>query len=208
MHHFRDQLVDAVGNDRVKAGGRFVIKQDFRLINNARASPTRLRMPPESSAGFFFSVPSNSTISRTSATHLAISLSEHLPSRRNMKPTFSSTVIESNNAALWNSMPNLRRTSINWRSFIVRCFRRRSNTSPESGWSSASRCFNKTLLPPPLAPMMTTASPLLMRKLTPSKHFVVAKTFFQIAHFDHELVKMRFSNMVRKKLLIRMLMDA
>jgi len=62
-------------------------------------------MPPESSAGFLSSVPGKSTTSNAFATRFAISPSVKFFSRRNPNATFSATVIESNSAAPWNTIP-------------------------------------------------------------------------------------------------------
>src|SRR5260370_929915 len=74
----------------------------------ARAMPTRLRMPPDSSAGYFASAPVKSTSASASRTRVASSSSD---SSRRRKPsaTLSNTDIESNNAANWNANPISRR---------------------------------------------------------------------------------------------------
>src|SRR5512133_795862 len=66
-------------------------------------------------------------------------------------------------------MPNLRRTRSKSRSFIPTMFSPSMSTSPESGGNSPMRCLSRTLLPPPLRPMMTTDSPFSIWKLTPSR---------------------------------------
>src|SRR6266699_1982005 len=58
----------------------------------ARAKPTRLRMPPESSAGFLSSMPDRSTISSASLTLTAISVSVHWRDWRKANPTFFAPV--------------------------------------------------------------------------------------------------------------------
>ena len=75
-----------------------------------RATPTRFRMPPDSFSGIFFSAPSSSTISSASCTRSSITLRSRMPCSWSGNARFCSTVIESNNAPLWKSMPTLRRT--------------------------------------------------------------------------------------------------
>jgi hypothetical protein len=64
--------------------------------------PTRLRMPPLSSAGYLASVPPSSTTARLSAIRSWISRSPW-PRRTSPMRMFSATVIESNSAANWNT---------------------------------------------------------------------------------------------------------
>src|SRR5579859_1159166 len=143
----------------------------------ARASPTRFRMPPDNSEGFLSSIPGNSTISSASVTFRFISVSGR-PSRRSGKPTFSATVIESNSAAPWNSMPNLCRTRSSSRSFRPQMFSPSINTSPSSGHNNPMICLSRTLFPPPLRPIMATDSPVSTLKLTPSSTTRPPKLFF------------------------------
>ena len=65
---------------------------------SARASPTRLRMPPEISEGIRSSIPSRPTRFNFSPTRPRISASESLVWRRSGKATFSPTEMESNSA--------------------------------------------------------------------------------------------------------------
>ncbi len=84
-------------------------------------------------------------------------------------------------------MPNLRRTRSNWRSFMRVMFSPSTSTSPVSGLSRPMRCFSKTLLPPPLRPMITADSPLSIRKSTPIQDQLRAEAFAQLARFDHDM---------------------
>ena len=86
-------------------------------------------------------------------------------------------------------MPNLWRTRSNWRSFIGTMFSPSISTSPESGFSRPMRCLSKTLLPPPLRPMMTTDSPFSMLKIDAIEDRVRAEALFQVAHLDHNGVQ-------------------
>ena len=68
----------------------------------ARAMPTRLRIPPLSSAGYLSSVPESSTTLRLSAVRSAMA-SWSSPRFASPNAMFSATVIESNSAANWNT---------------------------------------------------------------------------------------------------------
>ncbi len=81
------------------------------------------------------------------------------------------------------------------------------NTSPASGLSSPMRCLSKTLLPPPLRPMMTTDSPVLNAKVHAIEDDLSAEAFLQVANFDHSRPKSALKSSVRKKFDIRMVMD-
>ena len=68
---------------------------------------------------------------------------------------FRSTVIESNSADAWNKKPMCRRTATSSRSLIAETSWSLKNTLPESGFSSPTIVFSRTLLPQPLGPMTT-----------------------------------------------------
>ena len=78
---------------------------------SARASPARLRIPPEISPGSFRSAPTRPTISIFSITMERISDSDFLVCSRSGKATLSYRFIEPNIAPSWNSTPNSRRIS-------------------------------------------------------------------------------------------------
>src|SRR6476620_4993055 len=66
-------------------------------------------------------------------------------------------------------MPTFLRIAPSWRSFIPMMFWPWIQISPESGSINPTMCFSKTLLPPPLRPMMASVSPLLILRSTPRK---------------------------------------
>ncbi|KAG0505325.1 MAG: hypothetical protein Udaeo_13460 [Candidatus Udaeobacter sp.] len=66
-------------------------------------------------------------------------------------------------------MPTFLRIAPSWRSFIPMMFWPWIQISPESGSINPTMCLSKTLLPPPLRPMMTRVSPLLTLRSTPRK---------------------------------------
>ena len=111
LRDVEDHLVDVLGGDRDR--GRWSARRrtgSRARARCARARPTRLRMPPESSAGYFFSMlksPSELQLLAHQLAHLRpASCRWRCSSSGNI--TFSSTVIESKSAAYWKSMPNLR----------------------------------------------------------------------------------------------------
>ncbi len=124
----------------------------------ARARPTRLRMPPDSSAGSLSSAPSRSTRASDSWTRSAIT---RWSSRWRLSPSsrFSRTVIESNSAANWKTKPILDRRAVSpsrSRSFTTAPS---TCTSPASGRSRPTTCLRATLFPLPECPMITIVSP-------------------------------------------------
>src|SRR6476661_4843062 len=66
-------------------------------------------------------------------------------------------------------MPTFLRIAPSWRSFIPMMFWPWIQISPESGSINPTMCLSKTLLPPPLRPMMASVSPLLTLRSTPRK---------------------------------------
>src|SRR3990172_3510089 len=143
-------------------GSSPVVGSSYRMYRGrramARASPTRLRIPPDSSTGYRSSVPSRSTRARDSRTRSAISSSGNRcflsPSAR-----LSRTVMESSRAANWNTKPICERSAISpsrpnrwtiWPS---------TSTSPPSGCSRPTMCLSATLFPLPEYPRMTMVSP-------------------------------------------------
>ena len=58
-----DEFIDDIGPDRVQPGGRLVVEDYLGSMAMARARATRLRCPPDSSAGIFFRVSGRPTIS-------------------------------------------------------------------------------------------------------------------------------------------------
>ena len=47
-------------------------------------------------------------------------------------------------------------------------------------------CLSRTLLPPPLRPMMTTDSPRLDVQIDAVEHAMRAKALAEITHLDHD----------------------
>ena len=97
-------------------GSSPVVGSSYRMscgsMAMARASPTRLRMPPDSAGRLqLLDARRAPPLGQLLATRGRISSSGIFVCSRSGRPTFSPTVIESNSAALWNSMPKRRRTS-------------------------------------------------------------------------------------------------
>src|SRR5271157_2282702 len=134
----------------------------------ARARPTRFFMPPESSEGIFSVNARRPTAFSLSSTVLFISFFSNRVCSRRGNATFSNTFMESNKAASWKSMPNLMRTWLSSRSFNFVISVPSIHISPLSGFRSPMRCFIRTLLPPPLLPMMTVILPRFTSRLIPS----------------------------------------
>jgi len=130
---------------RVQTGRRLIIKHDLRFVMMARASPTRLRMPPDSSADCLFFRAGQITISSAPATRRAISARSDVHAGATRTPHFPQPSSNRTARAL-NTMPNFRRTRSNWRSFIGTMFRRQSAPRPRPP-QQADEKLSKTLLP-------------------------------------------------------------
>ena len=74
-------------------------------VTSARAMATRLRMPPEISAGNLAPMPSSPTWPRAASTRLAISVAGRRNFSRSGKATFSWHDSESNSAPPWKTTP-------------------------------------------------------------------------------------------------------
>ena len=120
----------------------------------ARARATRFCMPPDTSAGNRSSAPSNSTRFRHSMARSRRSSAVMSLNIRKGNSTFSSTVMLSNRAPPWKSMPMRRRTAS--RSFRSRSENTTSSycTRPASTSSRPTMHLVSTDLPEPLRPMM------------------------------------------------------
>mmetsp|Transcript_27175 Transcript_27175/g.45458 ORF Transcript_27175/g.45458 Transcript_27175/m.45458 type:complete len:240 (+) Transcript_27175:435-1154(+) len=131
----------------------------------ARAKAIRFFIPPDICEGNLSSIPFNPTRFNPSSTFSRICLSVSLECWYNMKPTFSPTVMLSNKAALWNTIPTRRfRFSSASPSRVSPII----FTVPLSGISSPAMIFNTVLFPVPDGPMIPTASPLRILKLAPA----------------------------------------
>src|SRR5712664_1073944 len=74
-------------------------------ITSARAMATRLRMPPETSAGYFWPTPSSPTWASAESTRLAISVFGSRTFSRSGNATLSAQRIESKSAPPWKTTP-------------------------------------------------------------------------------------------------------
>src|SRR5437867_2550026 len=96
-----------------RIGSRPVVGSSKKTISgsvtSARAMATRLRMPPEISAGFLSPISTRPTWTSFSSTRWAMSPSARLVFSRRGKATLSKTDIESKSAPPWNTTPNRRR---------------------------------------------------------------------------------------------------
>ena len=129
----------------------------FRAI--ARAMATRFCMPPLISPGNLSLASMRFTRSRQNMARRVRSrkVSELNMLRGNI--TLSSTVIESNKAALWNIIPISRRNAFFSFFPIVRKLRWSYNNSPFSGISRPTMHFISTVFPEPLCPMIRLVFP-------------------------------------------------
>src|SRR5262245_24268330 len=121
---------------------------------SARASPTRLRIPPDSSAGIFGSAASESptSVSR-SRTRLRTSASDTPPLARSPNATLSRTVRLSKSAACWKRNPTRSRIRVNSCSDSLCSGVPSKSTSPSVGRRSPTISLSRTVLPHPLSPM-------------------------------------------------------
>src|SRR5947209_978313 len=74
-------------------------------VTSARAMATRLRMPPETSAGYLLPMPSSPTWVSPASTRVATSPAGRRSFSRSGKATLSAHVIESNSAPPWKTTP-------------------------------------------------------------------------------------------------------
>ena len=134
----------------------------------ARASPARLRMPPESDPGIDPAARASPTAASFSSARARTCASGSVVCRRNGNATFSATVIESNSAAFWNRKPIRRRTAASSAGGSAVISASSTKTRPASGCSRPTTCRSITLLPVPLRPSTTVARPRGMRSDTSS----------------------------------------
>src|SRR5216117_2539937 len=127
-------------------------------VMSARAIATRLRMPPETSAGYLAPMPSSPTWASPASTRFATSVPGRCSFSRSGNATLSAHVIESN-----SSTPS-------------------TSTRPPSGRRRPIRCLRRTVLHPPLRPMMTVIEPVATSRSTscstccPSNHLTSRST--------------------------------
>ena len=125
----------------------------------ARASPTRLRMPPEMSAGNLSPAPSSPTSASFSAAIWRISASGRFVVCRSGRQTLSSTFSHCSSAEPWNSTPKRRRIFSSRAPSASLTQSSPTHTRPRSGVSSRIMCRRLTLLPAPESPTITKVSP-------------------------------------------------
>ena len=123
----------------------------------ARASPARLRMPPDSAPGIDSAARASPTAASFSRARARTSASGSVVCRRSGKATFSATVIESNSAAFWNRKPIRRRTAAKAAGGSAVISASSTKTRPASGRRRPTTCRSITLLPVPLRPSTTVA---------------------------------------------------
>src|SRR2546427_2790967 len=135
---------------------------------SARAIATRLRMPPDSSPGSWFSVPASSTCSRTRRVMAAISAGAWGPRSRRRSPTFSATVSEARSAEDWKTMAMRKGFSSGGRARYSPSSIPPTVMRPASGRSRPTICRSSTDFPVPLWPTMASSSPGATRRSTPA----------------------------------------
>ena len=134
----------------------------FGSVENARASPTRCRMPPDSAAGRFRSAPPSPTMStyRWTSWSTAVRCQSRWAARTASR-MLSKTVIHGISEKFWNttmrSIPG-RRTS-----------RPSRTTPPAEGCSRPAMMLSSVLLPQPEWPTIVTNSPCSILKCTSRK---------------------------------------
>ena len=137
----------------------------FRAM--ARAMATRFCIPPLISPGYFSSAPTRFTRSRQSMARFCRSrrfIDENISSGN---ITFSSTVSESNSAALWNIIPISRRI-ITFSFFDIFTKSRPSYSIwPSVGSYSRQRSLISVVLPAPFRPTTDRRSPFSTVRFTP-----------------------------------------
>ena len=156
-----DQLVDHIGHDRVEPGGRLVEEQDLRARarwpgRGRRASACRPTARPASASATSAAEPDHGPASAIAPWSRVLRGRRRLAGSR-PKATFSQTGRLSNSAPPWNSMPNLRRSSVAWRRGGARRPRcRRSGSSRCRARSGPRTHLISTDLPVPEPPMTTS----------------------------------------------------
>ena len=138
-------------------------------VTSARAMATRLRIPPDSSAGYLSPMSPSPTWARAARAFASTwSAGSRLFSRSGNR-TFSNTVSESKRAPPWKTTPKVSRTRSRARPRrrVTSCPSMR--TRPESGRTRPSRWRRSTDLPPPERPMTTISSPGRTSRSTPRR---------------------------------------
>src|SRR5574344_859634 len=125
----------------------------------ALARLTRFFIPPESSPGIIPDTSSSPTRCNLSCTTCWISSSLSFVCSRRPNATLSPTVIESNNAEYWNTMPICRRTRSSSFSLIPEISWSPIQISPAVGRIKPISSRRSVLLPEPEPPMMASVSP-------------------------------------------------
>jgi len=135
----------------------------------ARASATRLAMPPESSSGISRQAPRSPTSSSFIKTTSRTSASGRSVCSRSGKATFSKTDRSVSKAPLWNSMPMRRRKAYS-------ALRPRSGTEtpstrtlPAAGRNCPPISRSRVVLPVPLGPITAVILPRGMARSMSSK---------------------------------------
>ena len=118
----------------------------------------RRLIPPLSSDGNFAIACSSSTNFSTSTTRSCASASG-TRSSCSRYATLSSTVIESNSALSWNTIPTCARIAYTSRSVIPDSFLPKIEISPLSGSIKSLASFSSVLLPQPAGPKIIRVSP-------------------------------------------------
>ena len=159
-------------------------------IASARAMATRCCCPPDSWAGYLATWSARPTRSRRRrAVRSALSRS-HRRTLSGARVTFSSTVLWGNRLNCWNTMPTSRRMSCSSVGILrrgpVEGPRAMPSTSiePEPNRSSPLMQRISVDLPEPLAPMITTTSPLATDRSTSWKDLDLAVGLVQAADRD------------------------
>ena len=125
----------------------------------ARAMATRFCIPPLISPGNLSFASARFTRSRQNMARRVRSRNVSLLNMFKGNITLSSTVMESNNAALWNIIPISRRNAFFSFLPMARKLRLSYNNSPRSGVSNPTIHFINTVFPEPLCPMMRLVFP-------------------------------------------------
>src|SRR5262245_2642105 len=144
----------ADGSSRNRSGGSSA---------SARAMPARFFMPPEISAGRWFSKPSSPTSRSFARTTTSIAFASRSLHLRSGSETFSASVIDPNSAPDWNSTPK-RGGPSSWAGGAPP-----TSTRPASGRSNPIRLRSSVDFPLPLLPRIANTSPAGTAKSRPSR---------------------------------------
>ena len=150
-----------------------------------RARPTRFFIPPLKVSGILSSWPSISMTSSISATFVGKTFGRVRPPRAAERRCFPPPSSNQKVHRFGKECRSSCGSAPSWRSFIPMMFCPWIQISPASGVINPTRCLSKTLLPPPLRPIIASVSPVATSRSTPRKISCSPNFLRQRAHRDH-----------------------